>query len=148
MSIKKWKYGSAGSIISGTMRPEDLIPSFCESLRELGHRSKELTRIEKAQNKAGYYESEDSAHDLEYLFDMLNFHAMPYFYFGSHVGDGSDYGFWLSESMVEDFEGLKVEDLNHVPDKFTGEVLEVNDHGNITLYNAKNGKLTEVWSLV
>ena len=146
--VKKWKYGTAGSIISGTMRPEDLIPSFCEELRSLGHRSKELTQIEKEQNKAGYYESEDSEYDLESLFNMLDSPSMPYFYFGSHAGDGSDYGFWLSELCIEDFDGLKVEDTSQVSDSYIGEVLHVNDHGNITLYNAKNGKLTEVWSLV
>lgn len=74
--------------------------------------------------------------------------SMPYFYFGSHVDDGSDFGFWLSEFMIEEFEGLKVEDTSQVSDSYTGEVLHVNDHGNITLYNAKKGKLTEVWSLV
>jgi len=146
MKSKKFKYAQAGSIISGTFKNEDLIPQFCESLRDLGHRSKELTRIEKAQNKKGYYESEESSFDLDSLFEMLDSHAMVYFYFGSHAGDGSDYGFWLSD--ISDFDGLKVEDTSQVSDSYTGEVLHVNDHGNITLYNAKNGKLTEVWSLV
>lgn len=51
-------------------------------------------------------------------------------------------------SIISDFDGLKVEDTSQVSDSYIGEVLHVNDHGNITLYNAKNGKLTEVWSLV
>lgn len=143
-----FKYGSIGSVSHGTMRKEDLIPSFCSELRSLGHRSKELTRIEKKQDKKGYYESEDSDYDLDSLFDMLNNHAMPYFYFGSHVGDGSDFGYWLLESCIEDFEGLKVSDLSEVKDSYSGEVLYVNDHGNMSLYVAIKGKLTEVWSLV
>jgi len=147
MKSKKFKYAQAGSIISGTLKNEDLIPQFCESLRDLGHRSKELTRIEKAYNKKGYYESEESSFDLDSLFEMLDSHAMVYFYFGSHSGDGSDFGFWLSESISE-FDGLKVEDTSEVKDSYSGEVLHVNDHGNMTLYVAIKGKLTEVWSMI
>lgn len=146
--MTKFKYGNTGSIISGTLRNEDLIPTFCEELRSLGHRSKELSRIEKVQNKKGYFESDDSQYDLENLFNMLDSHSMPYFYFGSHMGDGSDFGFWLIESYIEDFDGLKVSDLSEVESGYTGEVLHTNDHGNISLYIARNGKLSEVWSLV
>lgn len=148
MSKNKFKYGSVGSVSSGTMLKEDLIPTFCSELRSLGHRSKELTRIEKAQNKNGYFESEDSEFDLESLLDMLNSHAMPYFYFGSHMGDGSDFGYWLIESCIEEFGGLKVEDLSEVDSAYTGEVLHVNDHGNMTLYVSNKGKLTEIWGIV
>lgn len=145
---KKFKFANIGSISHGTMKKEDLIPSFCEELRYMGHRSKELTRIEKSQNKKGYFESEDSDFDLESLFNMMDEHSLPYFYFGSHIGDGSDFGYWLSESIADDFDGLKVEDLNDIDSKYTGEVLEINERGNMTLYIAKRGKLKEVWSIV
>lgn len=153
---KKWKYGEAGSVSSGTMRPEDLLPVFCSELRYLGHRSRELSEIEKRVDKGGdeYFESEDSSYDLESLFDMLNSHARSYFYFGAHPGDGSDYGFWLPEDFECEFEGLKVSDLAEVPTGFTGEIIVTNDHGNMTLYfknrlpiDHKNS-LKEVWALV
>lgn len=148
MKAKKWTYGTIGSVSSATMRNEDLIPEFTSELRRLGHRSKELTRIEKAMGVPGYFETEDAYNDLEWLFDALGEHALPYMYFGAHPGDGSDYGFWISDSIDYDFEGLRVDDTAEVPEDYTGEVLHVNDHGNMTLYTAKRGKLTEVWAVV
>lgn len=157
MKSKKWQYGTVGSVSEATMKPEDLIPSFCGELRALGHRSKDLTRIENKVNRAlngrygeddAYFDDEESSWDLDSLFDMLQEHAPAWMYFGSHPGDGADYGFWVSENIEYDFDGLKVDDTSKVPNDYNGEVLHVNDHGNMTLYTAKRGKLTEVWSIV
>ena len=148
MKAKKWQYGTLGSISSGTMRPQDLIPDFVYTLRYLGHRSKELTRIERRMNSTKYYETEDSMWDLESLFDMLQEHAPDYVYFGSHPGDGSDYGFWVSDFVDDDFEDLKVSDLADIPSDYIGHVLVINDHGNMTLYYKSARKLTELWSAV
>ena len=59
----------------------------------------------------------------------------------------------LEEAMLlaecREFEGKVVEDLSEVPEGYRGQVLHVNDHGNVTLYNAfKNGSLHEVASCV
>jgi hypothetical protein len=165
MNKKNWKYGSIGSISSATMKPDDLIPSFCSELRYLGHKSKKLSQIEHEINKVNtdkYYESEECEYDLESLFDMLNDHALPYMYFGSHPGDSSDYGFWVSEGLEYDFEGIILneygeywqgygshkEQLESLPKRYTGELLEVSDHGNLTLYVYKNGRSREIWSVV
>lgn len=155
--MAKFKMGQVGTVSHGTMRSQDLIESFTSELRSLGHRSRDLTKIEKRYNTAingqygdndAYFDNEVSSWDLESLFNMLNSHALPYMYFGSHPGDDSDYGFWISESVEYDYDGLKVSDTSEVSDSYTGEVLHVNDHGNMTLYTAKKGKLTEVWSVV
>jgi len=83
------------------------------------------------------------------LFYSLNEYAAPYFYFGSHPGDGSDYGFWLSEDMENEFDGLKVEDLSEVPKDYAGEVIVINDHGNMSLYHkARTQKPREIWAVV
>lgn len=141
-----------GSISTGTMRTEDLIPAFMGALKALDSTvwvklQKELWEIEAMED------GEDKDESLSYflnesLSDELNNLAPSYFYFGSHPGDGSDYGFWLSEGAVEEFEGLKVSDTSEVPEDYSGEVMHVNDHGNVTLYLADNGKLSEVWSIV
>lgn len=133
-----------GSVSHGTMRPEDLIPTFIDTLRELDPARADQFAIE-------WQESRQADRDaiLEELFDALNDHAPAYFYFGAHPGDGSDYGFWLGEFAMEDFDGLKVSDTSEVPDDYQGEVMHVNDHGNATLYVADGkGNLAEVWSLV
>ncbi len=142
-----------GSVSSGTMRPEDLIPCFWDeymSLCQQNHEvpSEEAGAIERRIEVEGYWESEEAHYDLEWLFDALHEFAAPYFYFGSHPGNGADYGFWLSEGWDEDFDGLRVSDLSEVPEDYSGEVLHVNDHGNATLYAAENGKLTEIWGVV
>lgn len=148
---KKWQYGTVGTVSHATMRPKDLIPAFCEELRSLGHRDKRLSRIERESQTRDYYDSDDKYtpdDDLASLFDMLEEHAPSWMYFGSHPGDGSDYGFWVSESIEEDFDGLKVSDTSDVPAGYTGEVLHINERGNMTLYYAKRGKLTEIWGVV
>ncbi len=110
--------------------------------------------VDDAESRwADYYDSADADYDLnETLFDLLNEFAPPYAYFGAHPGDGSDYGFWLSEDVQQDVKdngGLVVEDTSEVPEDYRGEVLHINDHGNATLYyTTESGELVEVWSVV
>jgi len=147
MKPKKWTYGTIGTVSQGTMRTEDLIPAFTAELRWLGHRSQLLTRIERRKGEK-YYESDLAQRDLDCLFDMLESHALPYMYFGSHPGDGANYGFWVREDIEHDFDGLKVEDLADVPVDYNGEILLINDHGNMTLYIKTPHKFKEIWSVV
>lgn len=196
----KWQY-PIGSISSGTMRPEDLIPAFVSELeRRLKNgppvsreTRKAHTALMRAVNRhidgrdveqgepgtrmvvsgSRYYASEVADFDLDALFDALNCYAAPYFYFGTHPGDGADYGYWLSESWDDDFINIasdgsvfqyggrviafdkeyngtpiKVSDLSDIPSWFRGEVAVVNDHGNVTLYVKTSRTLREVWSIV
>lgn len=143
-----------GSVSCATMRPEDLIPSFLWELEHQHARTRahyNLCRSINARMRADdYFDSEDADYDLEALFDALDAYSPAYFYFGAHIGDGSDYGYWLSEEFPGDeFEGLKVDDLSEVPTGHVGEVLQVSDHGNMTLYAFhRNHRHTELWSLV
>jgi len=106
-----------GTVSSGTMREEDLIPDFCYQLSQLARQSGILPakarkahlalvkEIEARMEGEDYFESEDAGYDLnESLFNALNEYSAPYFYFGAHPGDGADYGFWLSEGWDEEFE--------------------------------------------
>jgi len=152
MAIKRNWYGSIGTVSHATMRAEDLIPSFiweARNLRLTKSERKEVSRIDKASEVEGYFDTEDASFDLnESLFDILDNHSLPYFYFGAHPGDGSDYGWWLPEGFDDDFEGLKVSDTSEVPKGYTGEVLHVNDHGNCTLYSVNRGRMRQVWAVV
>ena len=145
-----------GSISHGTMRNEDLIPEFVSMLEQFAKKAKNMhhlalcKEISARMEEDGYFVSEDADYDLnEDLFNALNDYAAPYFYFGSHPGDGSDYGFWLDEDMEDHFDGIKVADLSEVPKDYAGEILMVNDHGNTSLYvKARTQEPREVWALV
>lgn len=97
----KMKRTNIGSISSGTMRPEDLIPAFLYALEHQDKRTRAHYNLCRSINARigndDYYGSEDSDFDLEALCDALDSYAPEGFYFGSHPGNGSDYGFWLSE---------------------------------------------------
>lgn len=154
---KKWTNGEIGSISDGTLRNQDLLESFIWELRHLGHRSTKLTRIENRYERAingefgeddAYFTDESANFDLEDLTNMLQEHALPYMYFGAHCGDGSDFGFWLDEDLDSVYDGLRIDDLDRVPANYRGEVMYINDHGNMTLYWKNRKGFKEIWSLV
>ena len=112
------KYALLGTISHGTMRAEDLIPTFVEALSDLQNRNLYtsagdelvLTRInarvtdvlaavEQNQARLGddYWDSEDAEEDLLALDEALSLFAPKNAYFGAHPGDGSDFGFWPHE---------------------------------------------------
>ena len=108
-----------GTIISGTLREEDLIPAFIDALSALNEeRSLEwrkhfpneivavrafstiddrLAYIEQRMRDESYWLSDDAQWDMEWLIGQLNFFAPEGTYFGSHPGDGADFGFWECE---------------------------------------------------
>lgn len=161
-----------GSVSHGTMRHEDLIPCFVEVLEEHGnYQTHEMLvkEISYRMEKEDYYNSEQAEWDLDELFDALQEIAPPYYYFGSHPGDGADYGFWLCDDvaeMVKGSGGYVVEDyktklqLEHITPEFIREdgwpnsghveVLHINDHGNCTLYDydCQNNVWAEIWAIV
>jgi hypothetical protein len=166
MTTKEYQrnIGRMGSVSTGTMRSEDLIPCFVDTLRSLPDLKRadrpKLREIERRMRHKNYFESEDAMFDLhEDLFPMLDQYAPPYFYFGAHPGDGSDYGFWLHDWWDEEFstladvekdsDKLKVSDLSEVPGWFVGDVAVVNDHGNVTLYRRpSNHRFYPVWAVI
>lgn len=112
---RRAKYLPVGSISHGTMHPEHLAPKFIRAVRSIDPVN--------GENLMGRYESilaaeEPEAGDesldyfvFEQLFDTLNDYAPPYTHFGSHEGDGSDYGVWIDhDSLVEDYENETEED--------------------------------------
>jgi hypothetical protein len=154
----KLRNSNIGSVSCGTMRDEDLIPAFVSELERQKplrreHR-KRLTRIQRWMDRPNYYTANhegaetEATYDLEWLFEALDCYSPAYFSFGAHPGDGADFGFWLSECFMGDFDGLKVSDLSEVPTGYTGEVLQVSDHGNMSLYAYSRGRGRELWAVV
>lgn len=157
-----------GSVSSGTMRPEDLIPEFlavADGLR-LSRADRQTVRdIARAEREPGYYGSDgcpggpdvDPAEDLDTLFDLLGNYVPDYCTFGAHPGDGADYGVWPVEELFETrpaggFDGCigRVNDpseLRHVKREYSHAVM-VNDHGNVTLYRRVGRRWVKCWSTV
>ena len=147
------RYASFGSVSSGTLRTEDLLSAFASELDyQLSRQPKRFARkalrqlIRDAERVDP--DSDEASDIVAELQDALEQFAPPYVYFGSHPGDGADFGYWLLEDLESCFDGLTVSDTSEVPRDYSGEVLHINDHGNVTLYAARNGKLREVWACV
>lgn len=137
-----------GTVIHATLRTEDLIPAFTEELKTLDEKNQYKELIDDCEHFRDYEPEEQDEMLNESLFDALNSFAPEYCYFGAHQGDGSDFGFWISESLDEDFGGEKVSDLSEVPDDYVGNVLHINDHGNMTLYYKCPYDFHEIWAIV
>jgi hypothetical protein len=91
-----------GSVSHGTMREEDLIPAFISFLRQYGPPDIQgnLGEVEERMAADDYFTSDAACYDLnEDLFNFMNDVAPEGYYFGSHPGDGSDYGFWPNEDL-------------------------------------------------
>ena len=157
-----FKPASFGTVSHGTLRTEDLLDSFARELEWQVQRnadyfqSDDVRRAERDRLLSLVWdarECEPDSEDADYLAneslpDELQAFAPAYSYFGAHCGDGSDFGFWLSDDALEDFDGLRVADTSEVPADYSGEVLHVNDHGNMTLYACAAGQLVKVWGVV
>ena len=151
-----------GTVSHGTLRTEDLLDSFARELEWQVQRnadyfqSDDVRRAERDRLLSLVWDAREcdpESEDADYLVneslpDALQAFAPAYSYFGAHCGDGSDFGFWLSDDALEDFDGLRVADTSEVPADYCGEVLHVNDHGNMTLYAATAGQLVEVWGVL
>ena len=146
-----------GTISSGTLRLEDLIPALASALADL-----RLTRTErKIVNEALAYdfEQEPTDGDLDRteqddLYDELTriaeAHCPDYTYFGSLEGDGAEIGVWPSVGEFDMGLPTKVYDTADLADIPSNQshALHVNDHGNTTLYRRAGRRWIEVWAVV
>lgn len=146
-----------GSVSSGTMRPEDLIPTFASELQWLTQagridRTDEVSKLlaeadEIETDEDGYYyDDKEASNILDALFDALNELAPPYGYFGAFDGDGADYGFWLSWDALDE---LPKVNAGEEPPADAEEYIAITDHGNVSLYaRQEDGSFSEVWAVV
>ena len=99
-----------GSLIHSTAKLEDIFPELidtasrllhCEdcalTAEENGRAQSLLGEIERRLEDANYFYSDEAFEDYDRLEELLNMLAPEGYYFGSHPGDGCDYGFWEIE---------------------------------------------------
>lgn len=161
------KPASIGTVIAGTLRPEDLLSAFLSEVESLAllsggflSRPENFPLRDYFANVVGEAQdcfaedgeslkpgecSEDGQSNatevLEALQDALEHFAPPYCYFGTHPGDGADFGFWPSLEAIDELP--TVEDSDGA--KELGEDCKaVNDHGNVTVYGGDGRILLEL----
>ena len=94
-----------GSISTGTLRSQDLIPAFLEALSKLSPEAYQqmqepatgfamVPAYALEDEESGWWYSVDCDCVMYALEDALNEHAPDGTYFGAHPGDGADFGFW------------------------------------------------------
>ena len=92
-----------GSIIHATLRPQDLIPAFLTELQSLDPDNYQQVLKDYPEynstlkDEDPFWGSETAAYMIDTLFEYLNNCAPEGHYFGAHVGDGGDFGFWEYE---------------------------------------------------
>jgi hypothetical protein len=146
-----------GTIIEGTTQPRDLIPAFADCLESFKPSHPAEINVIAEARAIKNCESDTAQEIIGELMDYLNDYAPPYGYFGAHPGDGSDYGFWVSEDVAQEISDNGGAVGSETPNSNTqsGECLVVSDHGNMTLYawQPNANRITgshwkEVWSIV
>ncbi len=71
-----------GSISTGTLKPEDLLPAFAAKAESLGW---ERPRVDRSRSLEEV---------ITRLTRVLEDFCPPFVYFGAHPDDGVDFGFW------------------------------------------------------
>ena len=94
-----------GTVISGTLRRQDLIPAFISALREYAPDEYDQlllapfgpipSYVYDEGDSSDWWNSEEAGYLLEDLFDALNEAAPEDEYFGAHPDDGCDFGFYV-----------------------------------------------------
>ena len=139
-----------GSISTGTLRPEDLLPAFA---RELERHAPDHAFVHEA-NATLVYDDGDASELINEIQDELQSYCPPFVVFGAHPGDGADFGYWpdmerLQETLTDSFAGGNLTLPRNGEWEWTleddGVIVATNDHGNVTVMDLNRNVL---WAVV
>ena len=147
-----------GSISTGTLRTEDLLPAFAYTLGALAHNPISNTSVFKSEAMAEIWQgaidiinTPDDIHldiheVIDELQDALQEYCPPFVYFGTLEGDGADFGFWPDRDSIEEIMPLD-RTVGEGDDEITidGVIVQVSDHGNVTVMDLERHV---IWSVV
>jgi hypothetical protein len=100
-----------GSISHGTHRAEDLIPAFLSALEDVApgwanrhqrHAAEVLDALASDDDETRENADENARELIDALFDHLDACSPIGAYFGAHVGDGADFGWWPTDDDETD----------------------------------------------
>ncbi len=151
-----------GTISSGTLRLEDLIPALASALSDL-----RLTRTERKIVNEALALTIDETEQCQFVYEDLEqiaqAHCPDYTDFGATEGDGAEIGVWPSMESLNEDARCTARDWDRGDDVAprvwkinagdrrpltVNYVMEVTDHGNVTLYRRAGRRWIEVWSVV
>lgn len=141
-----------GVISEGTLRTEDLLPAFADTLRDLcqsrptNETTEAMALVEEADALASV--EEWSADDAETARDVLaemehwiEEFAPFYTYFGTLEGDGACFGIWPAMDSINDLPTVEDRDAARALGE---DCKSVSDHGNVTVYNGAGRVILEI----
>ena len=145
-----------GSISTGTLRTEDLLEAFANTLQQFNRTHPLLGEYLDIHANDAW--DSDKAADLlnEGFFNALQEICPPFVYFGTLEGDGADFGFWPDmDSLNEALQpGRKFAEYQRADMPFPkgesilpgdGVIVHVSDHGNVTVMDMERNV---IWSVV
>ena len=142
---------TVGSWSEGSTRDEDILDALTSMARSVGYEDNggfvfeaehALDALDDDGHDCGDEEcnAADNASDLiTTLTDELSEYAPIYCDVGMNEGDGASFGVWLSQDAL--YNALRYsmpfgDDRINVED---GVIIEVNDHGNVSVYSIERG---------
>jgi len=141
-----------GSISAGTLLIEDIFPAYLDQLDKLSPNSPLSKEVWAYMETGALLEEHENAWGIVEQIDLLlNELCPPFVFFGTHPGDGADFGFWPDMDRLN--EELQWERDHYpddsVPDELTldddGVIVQVSDHGNVTVMDMERNV---IWSVV
>jgi hypothetical protein len=138
-----------GTVSHGTLREQDLIPAFLDTLAYYKpHWARACAKLydypidgfDTEKDLVKFCCTENAYQFIENLRDELDGIAPPLTYFGEHYGDCSDFGFWYVDfdELIRQGDLLRFDNDTRNPTRAELEGYEyfarVNDHGNITVF--------------
>ena len=157
-----------GSISTGTLNPEDLLPTFARELERHAPGHALVTAANAIQAREEYPDCDDNdcacdqgscdhrviqgggaSELINEIQDELQNYCPPFVTFGAHPGDGADFGFWpdmesLEEALIDPEWTLIDGELYRIP-RDEAVLVHVNDHGNVTVMDFERNVL---WAVV
>ena len=139
-----------GSISTGTLNPEDLLPTFARELERHAPGHALVTAAYAIQ----VYDDGGASELINEIQEELQNYCPPFVTFGTLEGDGADFGFWpdmerIQETLTEAFVGHKMNPPKNGEWEWTleddGVIVNTNDHGNVTVMDLERNVL---WAVV
>ncbi len=143
---------SLGSISTGTLKTEDLLPAFANALKIFDPLHATIKEAYELMATWGSGEENEEMELADAILDQLtsSLHdaCPPFVYFGAHPGDGADFGFWPDWDAIEDFKSHCFggpQDGQHYEIEETRACIIFQD-GDVTVNDMDNRNI--LWSIV